>query len=64
MFDAIEVSNASEIQVTKTLSIVLVGDLQNTQPSYRLNGKKLLEIISICSNLSKRERQIWSSSWY
>lgn len=33
MFDAIKVSNTSEIQVTKTLSIVLVGDLQNTQPS-------------------------------
>lgn len=43
MSDAIEMSNTSKIQVTGTSSIVLVGHLQNIQPSYQLNRKNYLK---------------------
>ena len=43
MSNATKVPNTSDIQVTETPSIVSVGDLQNIQLSYRLNGKNYLK---------------------
>ena len=63
MFDATKVSNRFEIQVIETPSMVLVGDLQNIQPSYRLNEKNYLKWSQFVPNLSKREGQIESSPW-
>ena len=58
MFDATKVPNTSDIQVTETPSIVSVGDLQNIQLSYRLNGKNYLKRSQFVRTFLKRKGKL------
>ena len=45
----------SDNRISDSINTPSTRDLHNIPAAYRLNGKKLFKVVSVCSNLSKRK---------